>query len=48
MAPLLGWTVDVGINDEATSVEGFWPVAALGVFVSLVALIHRSRIRDPK
>jgi len=45
MAPLLGWVVDVEIAEGSTRVDGFWPVAALGVFVSLLALVIRSRIR---
>jgi len=49
MAPLLGWTVDAGVSEVVgsskapTNVEGFWPVAALGVFVSILALVYRSR-----
>ncbi len=50
MAPLLGWTVDVGVSgvaggpDGNTKVDGFWPVAALGVLVSILALVYRSII----
>ncbi len=49
MAPLLGWTVDAGVSEVVgsskgpTNVEGFWPVAALGIFVSILALVYRSR-----
>ena len=49
MAPLLGWMVDVGVAERSASVDGFWPVAALGVLVSLVALVYRSpKFSGPK
>ncbi len=41
MAPLLGWTVDQGVSGAEMDVEGFWPVAALGILVSSVVLVYR-------
>ncbi len=41
MAPLLGWTVDQGVSGAEMDVEGFWPVAVLGILVSLVVLGYR-------
>jgi len=41
MAPVLGWTVDKGVQGAEMEVSGFLPVAVLGATISAVVLVFR-------